>query len=210
MNDETEFASALANVRQAELELMQQREHVAAMRRAIPAAPAGQDYEFAELVDGTERTVRLSELFTAPDRTLIVYHFMFGKRQEHACPMCSGFTDGWNAIAHHLAERFDFVLAASSPIDRWVDLATTKGWNDLRPISAAPSSFKADIGGEDPEGNQSPFISVWTLDNAGRPHQRYGGSAGFDPEHWRGLDLLSPIWHFLDLTPEGRGDFMPG
>jgi len=23
------------------------------------------------------------------------------------------------------------------------------------------------------------------------------------------MDLLSPFWHFLDLTPEGRGDFMP-
>jgi predicted dithiol-disulfide oxidoreductase (DUF899 family) len=23
------------------------------------------------------------------------------------------------------------------------------------------------------------------------------------------MDLLSPFWSFLDLTPEGRGDFMP-
>jgi predicted dithiol-disulfide oxidoreductase (DUF899 family) len=23
----------------------------------------------------------------------------------------------------------------------------------------------------------------------------------------RGLDLLSPIWHTLDLTPHGRGDW---
>ena len=26
---------------------------------------------------------------------------------------------------------------------------------------------------------------------------------------FRGMDLLSPIWHFLDLTPEGRGDYFP-
>ena len=26
---------------------------------------------------------------------------------------------------------------------------------------------------------------------------------------FRGMDLLSPLWNFLDLTPEGRGDWMP-
>ncbi len=25
--------------------------------------------------------------------------------------------------------------------------------------------------------------------------------------HQRGLDLLSPVWHLLDLTPQGRGDW---
>ena len=29
-------------------------------------------------------------------------------------------------------------------------------------------------------------------------------------EKGRGLDLLSPVWHFFDLTPEGRGDWFPG
>jgi predicted dithiol-disulfide oxidoreductase (DUF899 family) len=29
------------------------------------------------------------------------------------------------------------------------------------------------------------------------------------PGEFRGMDLLSPLWNFLDLTPEGRGDFMP-
>jgi predicted dithiol-disulfide oxidoreductase (DUF899 family) len=23
----------------------------------------------------------------------------------------------------------------------------------------------------------------------------------------RGIDLLSPVWHMLDLTPRGRGDW---
>jgi predicted dithiol-disulfide oxidoreductase (DUF899 family) len=23
----------------------------------------------------------------------------------------------------------------------------------------------------------------------------------------RGIDLLAPIWHFMDLTPQGRGDW---
>jgi predicted dithiol-disulfide oxidoreductase (DUF899 family) len=25
----------------------------------------------------------------------------------------------------------------------------------------------------------------------------------------RGIDLLAPVWHLLDLTPQGRGDWHP-
>jgi predicted dithiol-disulfide oxidoreductase (DUF899 family) len=37
--------------------------------------------------------------FTAPDRPLILYHFMFGKRQVEPCPMCSMWIDGFDAVA---------------------------------------------------------------------------------------------------------------
>lgn len=204
-----DFATALATVREAERELMLRRERVAELRRALPMAPPGEDHLFDHVVDGEPREVRLSELFSAPDRTLVVYHFMYGKRQTSPCPMCSAWADGWNAVAGHLAERFDFVLAASSPIDEWSQVVADRGWTQLRHVSAAPGDFKRVVGGEDDEGNQWPFISVWTLDDAGRPRQRYGGGADYDEEHWRGLDLLSPIWHLLDLTPEGRGDYVP-
>src|SRR5689334_14909437 len=46
--------------------------------------------------------VRLSELFTASDRSLVIYHFMFGKKQTTACPMCTAWIDGYNGIAHHI------------------------------------------------------------------------------------------------------------
>lgn len=25
----------------------------------------------------------------------------------------------------------------------------------------------------------------------------------------RGIDLLSPVWNYFDLTPDGRGDMLP-
>ena len=34
-------------------------------------------------------------------------------------------------------------------------------------------------------------------------------NADLAPGQLRGMDLLSPFWNFLDLTPEGRGEFMP-
>ena len=64
-------------LRQAEIELMRQRERVASLRRGLPLGAAVQDYVFEEgprrLGDGDSpvTNVKLSELFTAPDRALI-------------------------------------------------------------------------------------------------------------------------------------------
>jgi predicted dithiol-disulfide oxidoreductase (DUF899 family) len=91
-NESTEYLSKREEVRQAEIELMKQRERVA-LRRELPKGATVQDYEFLEgpasLDDGDEpvRKTRLSELFTAPDRSVVIYHFMFGKKQTNPCPM---------------------------------------------------------------------------------------------------------------------------
>lgn len=200
--------AARGELRAAELELMLQRERVAAMRRNLPLGPSGSDYEFDEFVDGEIRRIALADLFTSADRPLVVYHFMYGKQQTSACPMCSMWMDGWNAVARHLAENVDFVVASSADAADWAALARDRGWGNVRLVSAAPSTFKLDIGGEDADGNQEPKISVWELVD-GEPRLTYSGGAHIDREHWRGIDLLSPVWHLLDLTRVGRGDWMP-
>jgi len=106
----------------AEIELMRQRERVAELRRGLPPSAVLQDYIFEEgpanLDAGDEpvRTVRLRELFTAPGRPLVVYHFMYGKRQTNPCPMCTMWMDGWNGVAHHLAQNVDVVLVAGADL----------------------------------------------------------------------------------------------
>src|SRR5207247_8297531 len=93
-NESAEYLSKREEVRLAEIELMRARERVAELRRALPKGATIQDYEFIEgpasLTDGDEPVtkVRLSELFTAPDRSLVIYHFMYGKKQTDPCPMC--------------------------------------------------------------------------------------------------------------------------
>ncbi|HEX9342384.1 MAG TPA: DUF899 family protein [Actinomycetota bacterium] len=37
----------------------------------------------------------------------------------------------------------------------------------------------------------------------------YAGSPYYGKDEYRGIDLLSPVWHLLDLLPTGRGDWMP-
>ena len=54
-----------------------------------------------------------------------------------------------------------------------------------------------------------PGVSVFRLADDGRVLHCYTGGAMLGEGHFRGMDLLSPFWNFLDLTPEGRGDFTP-
>jgi len=198
------YTAAREELRSAELALMQQREAVAELRRSLPAGPVADDYVFASPTGD----VRLSELFTAPDRALVLYHFMYGKAQEQPCPMCSMWTDGWNAITDHLGDRLDFAMVSAAPIDDTMQLVESRGWTNLRWLSTNASSFKVDIGGENVDGNQWPFLSVWELVD-GQPRLTYSGGANIDGDNWRGVDLLSPVWHFQDLTPQGRGDWFP-
>ena len=99
-NESPEYLAKREELRLAEIELMKQRERVAEMRRHLPEGVTVQDYEFEEgprelnAGDSPITKVRLSELFTKPDRSLVIYHFMFGKKNSKACPMCTAWLDG--------------------------------------------------------------------------------------------------------------------
>lgn len=214
VNESPEYLKKREELRQAEIELMRQRERVAALRRALPAGATLPDYEFLEGPtslddgDGPVRRVRLSELFTAPDRSLVIYQFMFGKKQRDPCPMCTAWIDCVNGISHHLTQNIDLAIVAAADPATLRAHARNRGWNRLRLLSAGESTFKYDLGSEDREGNQDSTISVFTRDSDGTLHHFYSGHPWLaDDVKERGIDELNPIWNFLDLTPQGRGTF---
>jgi predicted dithiol-disulfide oxidoreductase (DUF899 family) len=213
-NDSAEYLGRREELRQAEIELMRQRERVAELRRGLPTGATIQDYEFLEgpaLLDaGNEpvKRVRLSELFTAPDRSLVIYQFMFGKKQTKPCPMCTAWIDGFNGVAHHLAQNVDFAIVAAADPATLRAHARNRGWDKLRLLSAGESTFKYDLGSEDREGNQDSTISVFTRDSAGILRHFYSGHPWLAEDiKERGIDELNPVWNVLDLTPQGRGTF---
>ncbi len=201
----TNYDDARDELLDAEVELMLQRERVAALRRSLPPGPMVTDYEF----DSDTGEVSLRQLFSAPGRPLVLYHFMYGKAQTEPCPSCSMWTDGWNAIAGHLTARIDLAVVTAASVAENQAMVAERGWSNLRWLSAADSFFKADIGGEGDDGSQWPFISVYEQTDEGI-RLTYSGGAHLRDDHWRGIDLLSPVWNFFDLTPKGRGDWMPG
>src|SRR5438094_10083405 len=115
-NDSADCRWTREELRLAEIELMHQRERVADLRRRLPEGAIVQDYVFEQgpadidAGDTPIRTVRLSELFTGPHRSVVVYHFMYGKKQTSPCPMCTLLIDGLNGVGHHLVQNVDFII----------------------------------------------------------------------------------------------------
>ncbi|MEU6326925.1 DUF899 family protein [Streptomyces sp. NPDC047049] len=208
------YVSAREELRQAEIELMRHRERVADLRRRLPLGPAVDDYVFEEgpadleAGDAPARTVRLSELFTRPGRDLIVYHLMYGKKQTEPCPMCTMWLDGFNGVGRHLAQNVDLAIVAAAGLPALRAHARDRKWTNLRLLSAGSGTFKYDLGSEDAEGNQDSTVSVFTRDDNGSVRHVYSVHPRMsDDIDQRGIDLLSPVWHLLDLTRKGRGNW---
>ncbi|WP_336048998.1 DUF899 family protein [Streptomyces sp. CA2R101] len=209
-----DYVSAREELRQAEIELMRHRERVAGLRRRLPLGPAVEDYVFEEgpadleAGDAPARTVRLSELFTRPGRDLIVYHLMYGKKQTEPCPMCTMWLDGFNGVARHLAQNVDLAIVAAAGLPALRAHARDRKWTNLRLLSAGSGTFKYDLGSEDAEGNQDSTVSVFTRGDDGSVRHVYSVHPRMsDDIDQRGIDLLSPVWHLLDLTRKGRGNW---
>ncbi|GGJ27779.1 DUF899 family protein [Streptomyces brasiliensis] len=212
--ESADYVSAREELRQAEIELMRQRERVAGLRRRLPPGPVVEDYVFeegpADLEEGDAptRTVRLSELFTRPGRDLVVYHLMYGKKQTEPCPMCTMWCDGFNGVAQHIAQNVDFAVVAAADPPALRAHARNRNWTNLRLLSAGAGTFKYDLGSEDADGNQDSTVSVFTRDDDGSVRHFYSAHPRMsDDIDQRGIDLLNPVWHILDLTRRGRGDW---
>ncbi len=188
-NESREYLAKRDELRLAEIELMLQRERVAELRRHLPQGAAIQDYQFEEgprdlnAGDAPALTVRLSELFTQPNRSA-------------------------NGVAHHLAQNLDFAVVAAADLPALRAHARARGWDKLRLLSSGNCTFKYDLGSENAEGQQDSAISVFTRDGDGTLHHFYTAHPWMAADvKERGIDLLAPIWHFLDLTPQGRGNW---
>jgi predicted dithiol-disulfide oxidoreductase (DUF899 family) len=213
-NESAEYLSRREELRLAEIDLMNQREKVATLRRQLPPGAILEDYEFVEgptsldQGDAPTNKVRLSELFTAPNRALVIYQFMYGKKQTSPCPMCTAWIDSFNGVAHHLAQNIDLAIVAAADLPALRAHARKRGWDKLRLLSAGESTFKYDLGSEDREGSQDSTISVFTLDKQGTVRHFYSVHPRLAHNiQTRGIDEYNPIWNVLDLTPQGRGKF---
>lgn len=208
LQESAEYRRQREQLRVAELDLIDHVERVAALRRKLPADTVVDDYELADVASGAR--VRLSELFSAPDRTLVLYHFMYGKAQTEACPLCTMWIDGYNAAAPHLTQNADFAVVAAAEPTAISTHAKSRGWSNLRLLSAGDTTFKYDLGSEEADGSQTEWISVFTRGGDGTVRHVYSkGAQMADNRRERGIDLLSPVWHLLDLTPNGRDDWYP-
>ncbi len=205
-NESAEYRVKRDELLEAEIALRAKMEEVAQLRRALPMGGAAQNYEF----EGRSGAVTLDDLF-GTHATLIVYSYMFGPGDDNPCPMCSAYVDSVNGQVKHINQRAAFALVARSPYERIAQLAAARGWDDLPWYSAAGNSYAQDYRSEMPNGAQVPMVNVFTKQD-GEIRHFWNSEMFFAPSdtHPRHVDLLWPLWSYFDLTPEGRGDFMPG
>jgi predicted dithiol-disulfide oxidoreductase (DUF899 family) len=214
-NESTEYREARARLLEAEIALKDQGERVAELRRRLPGdTRVGTDYVFEEgprdLSAGDEPVVErsLTDLFEDPSRPLVLMQFMLGGKQENPCPMCTMWADGYDGVVPHLEQNMAFALVVAGDLAAIRRHARARGWKNVRLLSSQGTSFKRDFGMEDDAGAQFPGVSVFSLRD-GEVRHLYTQNAMMAPKHFRGIDLLTPVYNLLDLTPEGRGDWMP-
>ena len=213
-NEPHEYLQKREELRLAEMEMFRNIERVAALRRALPVGAEVADYLFQEgpldlnASDGAISSVHLSQLFSGPGRALIIYHFMYGKRNTTACPMCTMWIDTLNGIAPHLVQNADLAIVAAADPATLRTHARLRGWHNLRLLSAGDTTFKYDFRSEDAEGNQDSALSVFTRDATGTLRHFYTTHPWLDDDvNERGIDLVQPVYNMLDLTPRGRGSW---
>jgi predicted dithiol-disulfide oxidoreductase (DUF899 family) len=193
-----------------EKEFTRARDALSAARRELPWVKVEKDYVF----DAPEGKVSLRDLFAGRSQ-LVIYHFMFHPDWQAGCKSCSFWSESFDAVGPHLAQR-DVTLAVVSrgPLDKLLAFQKRMGWH-FRWVSSARNDFNFDyrvsFEPDDPRkaeynfgttkfgGQEAPGISVFAIGDDGEIHHTYSAYA-------RGLDMLNPTYQMLDIVPKGRDE----
>jgi predicted dithiol-disulfide oxidoreductase (DUF899 family) len=225
--ESTESRTARDALLEREVGLRREMEAVAALRRQLP--PGGvvpEDYVFQGAgPDGEPTDIRMSELFAPGKDSLVIYNYMFPRSsqdprpgpergrtaelplEQGPCPSCTALLDQLDGVMLHSEPLLNFYAVAGAPLEHVLTFARERGWQRLRVLSAAGSSFKRDYHGEAEDGSQIPMLNVFERD--GDVIRHFWSSElmfaptddGQDPRH---VGTIEPLWNLFDLTREGR------
>ena len=200
--------------------LTRQRDALNAERRQLPMVAVEQDYRF----DGPQGEVRLLELFEGRSQ-LIVYHFMYHSDRGEGCDGCSCLVDNVGHQSHLHTRDTTLVLVSRAPLAELEAFKRRMGWT-LPWYSSLGSSFNYDYHATTDERiapveynyrdkaelerlgltyhvqGEQPGVSVFLRDGE-RVYHSYSS-------YGRGLEMLMSSFHYLDLTPFGRGEGWDG
>jgi predicted dithiol-disulfide oxidoreductase (DUF899 family) len=207
-----EWLAARVSFLAEEKRFMRLHDKLKQRRRALPWTKVEKEYIF----DGPDGKETLSDLFGGKSQ-LIVYHFMFGPRDNQGCPHCSFWADHFDGARIHLPHRdTSLVVISRAPLKKLKHFKRRMGWK-FKWVSSGGSEFnydyrvsfkpqdvragnifynysKSDIPAGDREG-----ISTFYRDKGGNVYHTYSTFA-------RGIDPINTTYNFLDLTAKGRDE----
>jgi predicted dithiol-disulfide oxidoreductase (DUF899 family) len=195
-----------------EKEFTHSRDELSRQRRALPWEKVDKQYKF----DSTSGKVSLADLFDGRSQ-LVVYHFMFAPGWEQGCPSCSFWSDQFDGMMIHLANRdTTLVVVSHAPIAQIEAFKKRMGWK-FRWVSSFDSDFNFDYhvsftpeeratgevyhnyNMEPFPSEEAPGVSVFAKDADGAVFHTYS-------TYGRGIDILNGTYNFLDLVPKGRDE----
>jgi predicted dithiol-disulfide oxidoreductase (DUF899 family) len=192
-----EWKAAQEQFRSKEKELTRRSDELAAERRRLPRMRVEKDYEF----DGPHGRVGLVDLFEGR-RQLVLYHFMFGPNQDAGCDGCCMFIDQVCHPAHLHARDVTFAITSRAPFPKLERFQRRLGW-DHPWYSWGDGDFGVDFGTSPPEPKVGAYqdgegfaLSVLLRDGGDVYRTYYTRS--------RGVEMIGPVWSFLDRVPFGR------
>ena len=102
----------------------------------------------------------------------------------------------------------NLVIVARAPIEQVAAFARDKGWKHTQLLSAARNSFRRDYGGDGPDGQPVPIMTVFKRWPDGIIRLHWASElvqAPSDPgQDMRHMGTVEPLWTLFDLTPNGR------
>ena len=210
-----EYRKARQKLLNAERKLRREVEKVAALRRELPdghVIPSNYVFEEYDATSKSEKTVKMSELFTVKGKSLVLYSFMYAKGAT-PCPMCTSFLDALNGAALHASKQVNLAVVARGPVKQLRAYANKRKWNNLRMLSSANNRYNQDYLAEAQDGSQLPMLNVFKK-TRNQVRHFYTTEIFFAPnepgQHPRHMDFLFPMWALFDLTKEGRpNDWFP-
>lgn len=175
-----------------EYQLQDLKRQLAELRRQRPHEEVC-DYQ---LQDCEGRKVSLSSLFGNQNRLILIHNM--GRH----CSYCTVWADGFVGLLPHIVSRGTaFVVTSPDDPATQKEFARSRGWN-FPMYSAAGSSLVADMGFDDPTDGLMPGVSVFAKEMDGKIYRV--ARAEFGPG-----DNFCPVWHFLELLPEGIDGWEP-
>lgn len=210
-----EWVAARKRLLTSEKELTRSRDAVNAARRALPMERVDKNYVF----EGPGGKIALAEMFEGR-RQLVIYHFMFDPEWESGCASCTVFANNLPGLSELHRRETTFAMISRAPSEKIERYKKKKGWTvpwyssfgsdfnydfhitldqQVAPVEInyrSKAEFEAEKGPSDMWGGELPGVSVFYRDGNTVLHS-YSTYA-------RGVELLVPFVHYLDLAPLGR------
>ena len=194
-----------------EKEFTKQRDELSRLRRELPWEKIEKKYVF----EGANGTETLADLFDGRSQ-LLIYHFMFGPGWKEGCPSCSFLADAFDAIHPHITQRdTTFVAVSRATLPEIEAFKKRMGWK-FKWVSSNGTDFNYDYNVSFTKEQTSGGKQVYNYETLAAYGEEAPGASAFVKNdgqvfhtystYARGLDILLPMYNWIDLTAKGRDE----